>query len=178
MAHRKDGPMTIRIIGALLIVVGCSCFGFLASSAHKKEVAALKIFLESLDIMESELRYRKTPLPALCRYTATVQSGPVGVCFLYLAQELEQLSQADAATCVISALKKTNQLPQNLRDMFYMLGRSLGKFDVDGQLIGIQSVRSETQLRLSRLCTGQEQRLKSYRTLGVCAGAALAILLF
>ena len=168
--------MTIRIIGALLIVVGCSGVGFLASAMYKKEVAALKTFLESLDMMESELRYRKTPLPELCRYIAAVQNGSVKAFYLSLAREFQQLSQPDAEACVAMALEKTSQMPQQTKDMVQMLGHSLGKFDVEGQIIGIQSVRSEAQLRLSRLCADQEQRLKSYRTLGVCAGAARAIL--
>ena len=170
--------MTIRIIGAILIIVGCSSFGFLASLTHKKEVATLKVFLESLDLMECELKYRKTPLPELCGYVATVQRGPVSAFYLNLACELRQLSQPDVATGVASVMEKSSQLPVHTKEMLHMLGHSLGKFDVEGQVVGIQSVRSEARLRLSRLCADQEQRLKSYRTLGVCAGAALAILFF
>ena len=57
------------------------------------------------------------------------------------------------------------------------LGISLGRFDLPGQLQGIHTARGECQSALDRLCSNRDNRLRSYETLGLCAGAALAILL-
>ena len=57
------------------------------------------------------------------------------------------------------------------------LGRTLGRFDLDGQVQGIEAVRNEILTALEKLVKDQDARLRSYQTLGLCAGAALAILL-
>ena len=168
--------MTIRTIGSVMIAVGFSCIGFLAALSHKREVKTLKNFLASLDSMECELKYHKTPLPLLCKHISESQSGVLKRFYLNLSNELMHLDHVDAATCITSILEKSPEIPSQTRNMLRQIGVSLGKFDSDGQLLGIRSVRSETNKQLELLCTNQEQRLRSYRILGVCAGAAIAIL--
>jgi hypothetical protein len=56
------------------------------------------------------------------------------------------------------------------------LGQSLGRFDLNGQLLGIAAVRNTCRSKLQQFEKNKEVRLRSYQTLGLCAGAALAIL--
>ena len=74
---------------------------------------------------------------------------------------------------VLDKLNLSSITKQLLRN----LGRSLGRFDLEGQLRGIDAVRHETLEALEKLTHDQDERLRSYQTLGLCAGAALAILL-
>ena len=168
--------MTVRILGAILILLGCGSVGFLLAATCKQETTALKNFIESMHIMESELRYRKTPLPYLCHYIAASQSGIVKTYFLYLENELQQQKQPDASTCAALALNKIPQMPNALKEMILQFARSLGEFDIEGQLLGIQAVRTDAAMRLKHMSKDQEQRMKNYRTFGVCAGAAIIIL--
>ena len=57
-----------------------------------------------------------------------------------------------------------------------MLGTSLGRFDLTGQLNGLEQVRSHCRRELEALAGNRDQRVRGYQTLGICAGAALAIL--
>jgi hypothetical protein len=52
----------------------------------------------------------------------------------------------------------------------------MGKFDIDGQINGLEAVRSLCRRMLDELTSGREVRLRNYQTLGLCAGAALVIL--
>ena len=56
------------------------------------------------------------------------------------------------------------------------MGSSLGRFDLEGQLQGLESVRIYCREQLDELSKDRDVRLRSYQTLGLCAGAALAIL--
>jgi len=67
-------------------------------------------------------------------------------------------------------------MPKHTAEMILQFTKTLGKFDVEGQLLGIQAVKSEATLRLNQMSKDQAQRMKNYRTLGVCAGAAIIIL--
>ena len=58
-----------------------------------------------------------------------------------------------------------------------LLGRSLDRFDLAGQLKGIAATRSACRREVGALLENRDLRLRSYKTLGLCAGAALAVLL-
>jgi hypothetical protein len=52
----------------------------------------------------------------------------------------------------------------------------MGRFDLEGQLNGLEAVRTRCRDWLDELISGREVRLRNYQTLGLCAGAALVIL--
>ena len=168
--------MTIRIMGSILIILGFGSIGFLASTNHKKEISTIKCFLESLNRMESELRYRKTPLPYLCHYLGTNANGVIKEFYINLSNQLQGLDHADAAACVAVSIERLGHLPDNVRKLLLMLGQSLGQFDLEGQICSIQGVKEECYSLIGKLSENQEQKRKSYRALGLCAGAAVAIL--
>lgn len=168
--------MTLKILGALFVIAACGGLGFSIAAAHKREVRTMKRFIFALDLMSWELEYRLTPLPELCRYVGQSGSGPVNCLFSMLAEELERQVSPDVAACVHSVLSKLKYVPKLTADGFLRLGDSLGKFDVPGQLQGIASLRSECNQMLSVYTNNQDARLRSYQTLGLCAGAALAII--
>ena len=76
-----------------------------------------------------------------------------------------------------AVLAKSKDIPRHTLESLQNLGNSLGRFDLSGQLKGLEGVRQECRGKLTRLMGNQEVRLRSYQTLGLCAGAALVILL-
>ena len=58
-----------------------------------------------------------------------------------------------------------------------ILGSTLGSYDLDGQVKGLQAVRAESRRIYESLDTNKDARLRSYRVLGICTGAALTIVL-
>ena len=56
------------------------------------------------------------------------------------------------------------------------LGNSLGLFELEGQIKGVESVRNDCAQQLKQLSHNDQLRLRSYQTLALCAGAALAII--
>lgn len=168
--------MTIKLIGAMLVCTGCGGFGFAMAAAHRREEQTLGQLLLALEFMECDLSCRLTPLPQLCRATANAVSGPVHTFFLSLAQELEAQLAPDAACCVRAALKQQPGLSRELNVQLTELGNTLGRFDLPGQLRGLASARNRCHLALEELRANRDNRLRSYQTLGLCAGAALAIL--
>ena len=168
--------MTIKLIGAFLVFAGCGGFGFAMAASHRREETALRQYLMALEFMECDLSCRLTPLPQLCRTTANTVSGCVHTLFLRLAEELEAQVAPDASSCVRAAVAATPGLPDTLGEQFLELGTSLGRFDLAGHLKGLQCAAARAKLSLDSLSENRDSRLRSYQTLGLCAGAALAIL--
>lgn len=169
--------MVLKGIGALLIVLGCGGFGFSMASFHRREEFALRQLLTVLDIMECELQYRLTPLPELLLLAEREASGVIQRVLRALRTELEAQISPDARACMEAALASMSGLPDSLCGALRTLGICLGRFDLPGQLQGMNRARSECQRALEQLCRNRDNRLRSYQTLGLCAGAALAILL-
>lgn len=146
--------------------------------AHRREVAALHQLVEAMDVMICELEYHLTPLSELCRFGAERIKGPVQLCFVALAEALDDQISPDVGLCTIAALKATPTVPKYASAQLQALGQTLGRFDLSGQLTGLERCRQSCRGQLEVLEYQQSQRLRSYQTLGFCAGAALAILLF
>lgn len=169
--------MDIKWLGAVLVVGGCGGFGFSIASAHRRQDRLLRQLLRLLKQMEWELRYRLTALPELCRLASQEAEGMLKKVFQDLYRELSWQSAPETAACMGIVLRRNPDLPPKLRKALKHLGAVLGRFDLQGQLQGLQSVQEEIQRSLQDGGKEQEQRLRSYQTLGLCAGLALAILL-
>lgn len=168
--------MMMKIIGALLVFVGCGTVGIMKVASHKREETSLRQMLVAMDFMECDLRYRLTPLPQLCRDTAENCSGGISAVLNALAGELESQIAPDVKTCMNTVLQLSPRLPEMLRENLRQLGQFLGRFDLAGQLQGIETVRQLVNRDLHQLCQDKETRLRCYRTLGFCAGTALIVL--
>lgn len=168
--------MILKWIGALLVIAGCGGVGFTMAASYKREERCLRALLRALDYMTCELQFRLTPLPELCREAGKECAGPAGQALAALSSELESQISPDADSCMYAALSKMENLPASTTEALRLLGKSLGRFDLDGQLQGIEQVRAHCRRELSGLENGRDQRIRGYQTLGVCAGAALAIL--
>lgn len=168
--------MTIKLMGAFLVFAGCGGFGFAMASSHRREERDLRQMLMALEFMECELSYRLTPLPILCRTAAESVTGNVHIFLCYLAEELEAQVSPEVGSCVRAAVGRIPGLTGELSDQIAQLGITLGQFDLPGQLRGLRGAAERCRLSLDELSRNRDSRLRSYQTLGLCAGAALAIL--
>lgn len=168
--------MTLKIIGAICIICACGGMGFSMAAAYRREERALRQLMGVLDRMACELQYRLTPLPELCCSVAYDTHGVVGEVLMAITKELEAQVAPDASSCMRAAVDKVNRLPARVQNNLLMLGATLGRFDLQGQLKGIEGVREQCSRDLNALEQDRDVRLRSYQTLGLCAGCALAIL--
>ena len=169
--------MDYKWIGAVLIIVSCGGFGFSLSAEHRYQETSLRKLISLLDFMACELQYRMTPLPDLCALAAGESGGTLGRIFQKLGEELESAVSADVSGAMEAALSSVQYLPVKTRDNLLLLGRSMGRFDLTGQLSALEAVRASCRRDLEGYIVNRELRLRNYQTLGLCAGAALAILL-
>ena len=169
--------MNYKWIGAIFVILGCSGFGFMVAAGCKREEKYLRELYGALEFMAAELKYRLSPLPELIARGAEHTSGTLWQLFSVLDRELAGQIAPNAEECMRAALEQTPSIPPLTGKMLRMLGKSLGKFDISGQLSGIALVREACNENLKRLARDRAERLRSYRTLGICAGIAIAILL-
>lgn len=169
--------MSYKWIGAALIIGSCGGFGISMTLHQKREEAMLESLCRVLDEMLWELPFQLTPLPELIRHNASKYKGVLGEILMGLAAQLDRQVLPDVLSCMEAELQDKAQSFPRLRRMLLLLGHSLGRFDLSGQLKGLASVRERCGQELQALQSDRDSRLRSYRVLGLCAGAALVILL-
>lgn len=168
--------MNAKWIGAIFVFISCGGVGFSIAHGYRYREQLLQQLLASMAMMASELEYRLTPLPELLRKAAGDTSGILRDVFANAAREMDWHSEPDAGSCIRAALERSHDLPACLRRPLCLLGQTLGQFDISGQLRGLESAEDACRREIARLERNRETRIRSYETLGLCAGAALIIL--
>lgn len=166
----------MKWIGAILVLGSCCYFGLYSAASLNTEVRSLQKMISALDFMSCELQYKLTPLPDLCRQTASECSGALKQVLLRFSEELENQISPDVKSCMNAALSSTARLPESTEKCLLQLGASMGRFDLAGQINALESVRISCRRALENLEAGKESRIRTYKTLGLCAGAAIVIL--
>lgn len=169
--------MGYKWVGAILIIVSCGGCGFSIAAGKRREEKLHCQLLDMLQFMENELQYRLTALPELCQMAAANTRGDLSNVFSNLHRELETRKLPDAGSCMYAAIRQSGEIPARIRRLLILLGNSLGQFDLPGQIDGIRSVRRRCTDSLESIRKNREQQLRCFQTLGVCAGAALAVVL-
>ena len=169
--------MDSKWIGALLIIAGSGAFGLALCAGHRAEEETLLKLIRALDYMACELQFRLTPLPELCRLAGQECTGVVSAVLTDLSTELEMGDEPLVSGCMKRVLFTVADIPKFTRQNLILLGETLGRFDLEGQKSGLDAVRSACRRDLEELRRNRENRLRSYQTLTLCTGAALAIIL-
>lgn len=169
--------MIIKILGALLIVIACAFIGYQFSVSYIREISHFKDLIWALDNMERELQYRLTPLPDLCRSIFNDNGCKISQIFLKLADLLDSHTENTVFACMEIAIMAVNIQSARVNNLLLNLGKTLGKFDVSGQIKGMQTIKEESIAILNSLSLNQKEKVRSIKTIGLCAGIAIAILL-
>lgn len=169
--------MSIKLIGAVMIVLSCGLFGFRLAAAYTNELRQLQDFRFSVSYLRNELCFRATPLPVLCAMGAKVSKGCVRSFWERLGVELEAQICPNTRQCVQNALVNIKRVPESLYDSIEMLGKTLGAFDVEGQMSSLDQLCVYLDNKIEDFIAQQDHRVRTYRTVGICAGVAFAIIL-
>ena len=169
--------MYLKWFGVFFIVAGCGGVGFMMAYHARREIRMLHQLISAMEYMSCELSYRLTPLPELVRKAGSLQDGLIRRAFHAFADELDSQISPDAASCMESAIAKCTDLPQSIAAYMGQIGKNLGIFDLEGQQKSIASLKEECFIAIRELEDNKIMRTRGYQTLGLCAGAALAVLL-
>ena len=169
--------MIYKVLGASMIIISCAFLGFGSAAGYSREVGILQTLRSAIRYMKNELTCRAVPLPSLCRSAAQASNGVVREFMQNLASELEAQICTNPLQCTLCALSRTKGTPLSMQDAIRMLGKTIGVFDLQGQLDGFDEICIYLDELILKRSTQMDARIRSYRTVGVCAGIALAIIL-
>lgn len=159
-----------------MILCGCGVFGIMSASSYRKEIRTLRSFIDMLHAIECELQYKANKLQNVFEDLADSAISPMSDFCRRLAAEFDSQVQPCVPDCVYAALAKCRNIPKSTESYIIKLGLTLGRFDLNGQLLELCALKKETELTLSKLSAQQDTKAQNMKTLAICAGAAIVIL--
>ncbi len=166
-----------RAIGAILVFLGCSAAGFSAAYSLKRERDLLRAFAGALTLLRSGVAYGAQSIAELFSEAAETAPAPLSGLFRDLSASVaqrpgERLSEhVNVAVCAYS-----EAVPLPVREAMRSLGAALGGSDTEGQLHAIALCEERIRAAERSAEASLPERGRMRRTLGVCLGAAIAIL--
>lgn len=163
----------IRILGAVILFCSSAYIGSSAALRIRREVRTLQQLRQSMEILRCEVSYTHTTFGKLCEILITSTTGEVRSFYAALKQRLEEGQSSAAAQLTQKYFPFLSPAAaQTVRELF----SSFGRFDAQSQLRLIDEAEQCLVQELTAVTEEKHQRAKCYRTLGICTGLAIAIL--
>ena len=169
----------MKYAGMAFIAISAASVGMQMSASLGKRCRLLQQFLAVLQILRNEISVCGTPLPQAFALMAVSSGGAVAQLFSSVAREMDSRRWLSPAAAIEHGLECEQTLLQDqvLCEIIRRLGSGLGKYDRESQLQTIDFTASELSALLNQTKQEHSVRGKTYRTLGICAGLAMVILL-
>lgn len=170
----------MRLVGALLILVGCTGLGLWYKEQFLGRLRALRTLTAILEMLMSEIRYGKATLSECCREVAARVEEPYKSVLMGVYQECNNATSASFGEIFVEMMERCfAQLPLKREDREIFLSPFKGQGFQDGQM-QIKSLE-QSLYRLNDMIRiqNEEQREKCRMSvgLGVMSGLLLVIVM-
>lgn len=167
----------IRMIGFVLIVSGASCAGIRQAACVRRSYLLYEDFRMALVWLKNEIQTALTPLEQAFGVVSGLIPNPLAGLFAVLANGIRRDPGCSTVSVASRYFTSGSEIPAELQDVVYDLLRMLGRQDTAAQVNALELALSRTEVLRTKLEREKTERCRSYRTLGVCAGLALAVIL-
>ena len=169
----------MRMAGIVLIVLSAGTMGFRIAHSLRKRCRLLRQLLSALQLLKQEIGCCATPLPQAFALMAVSSDGSLEKLFSAMAREMDKNRWTTPLAAMRKALTLVPELPEGdpAAQILLELAARLGKYDLESQLQGIDLAALRLGEELGRAEQERSTKSKTYQTLGICTGLAVAILL-
>lgn len=169
----------IRLLGVGFVALAAGAVGFGFARNVKLQCTQLDALVWALETMQGEMSARLTPLPEL--FLLLGSSGQKDVSLFFRTAGMA-LTTPPGCTVPV-AFKRGFAASANFRpgeqavQALYALASGLGRLELERQLAAIEQAKGAVTRELLSVQAQKQARVRSYGTIGVCAGLALAVIL-
>lgn len=162
----------------LIVIFACGSLGILKAQTYSQRLEDLKDFKDMLKILQTEMSYRKDPLPAafarIASYKDTKAMNLLYECSARMqnCREFRQCwEEAEAAAYRASYMNCED------RRVIKDLGLQLGKSDIQGQAAMFSLAETKLSSQMEEAAREKETKGKMYRGIGFSIGIVISVIL-
>ena len=165
----------MKLAGIVFIVTSAGSVGFRIAASLRKRCIMLRQLLQALQLLRNEIAFCGTPLPQAFALMAASCNGVLEKIFTAVAKEMDKQHWVTPLAAMEHGVHEGKEVL--VEPILLELAAKLGKYDLDAQLQAIETARHRTEELLFQMEQERSNKSRTYETLGVCAGLAVAILL-
>ena len=169
----------LKLIGLSLILTASGAVGAGLAGTVKRQQAQTLALIDALLRIRHELQYRLTPLPDIFAALGSGRNRESADFFSRFAAGLSSARTCTVGYACRQALAQTRGLCLSgaTRGTLLSLFDSLGKYDLEGSVQALDLALSRLREEAKTLQSGAAARCRTYLTLGICTGLAVAVIL-
>lgn len=167
----------VRLMGAVLIAVGCAVLGFRAAAGLQAQVRAVGQMAGGLALLEGELELDAPPLPRLLERCARRAEEPAKRFLTRCARGMDRLGEVPFSAVWRQEVEECGGLSRACRETLLPLGDLLGRRESRVQAEGVAQVRRRLEELAGREQEESRRQGRVLQALGLSGGAFLVILL-
>ena len=156
----------------ITIIIICSYIGFLKSKTFENRVLELSKFQNALVMFESKLKFTYEPIKNIFEEISNVIYKNENNVFFYTSKEKRNIYKA---WC--TGIDENKYFNEEDRNVTKMMGKLLGKTDIEGQLSEIELGLELINKQIKDAEIEKNKNSKLYKTMGVILGIGISIIL-
>lgn len=162
-----------KLIGAVLLVASSFSVGLSMSKSLYRRKAFIKSFIVFVDSLATHIRYNTDDIFNLVSMCADSEELK---CFEYFSNPNNQPFDKLWSKSVLT-IPRAYSLTKSDADLLLQFGSQLGKTDIDGQLKHIMLYKDFFKKQLDDAEEAIIKKSKLYKTMGLFAGTAAALMM-
>jgi stage III sporulation protein AB len=174
------GRKMIKLLLYLVIIGSGAGIGYLRARPFENRTIHLEDLITALQILESEMKYRKDPLPILLKRIGDLKIGNSSIFFIQVFENLKKHYSYDFYKSWTSAVEKVyedSSLTERDKELLSEVGIELGKTDINNQNNIFIKAHSRLEHQLAEALEEKKTKGKMYKALGVAIGVLIVIVL-
>lgn len=167
----------IRLLGAVLLLLGGLTLGLIPVWELSHRAGTLRAWGEALLLLEGELSFSLPAMPQLLDALSAKALFPAGETFVQVRKGLEELGEKPFSQIWARAVTANAGLRGEDLSPLLRLGEALGRYDREERDRAIEAVRVQLAHREERCREELKGKGRAYSMLGLALGAFVIILL-
>ena len=169
----------IRYLFLLCIIVGCTSIGFILSRGYADRVNELNDLSILINILQNKIKFTQLPLQEIFEELGNIKlQTKIHKIFLICSENLKKMKMEKAWEEAIEEGKRFFYLNEEDIEVLNILGSTLGKTDINGQMNEINEIKERIGLQIQQAEKEKNKNSKMYKSLGTITGLGIVILLF
>ena len=170
----------IKILGAVLLLLGTTSFGLYMGCRYNSRLHCLQEFKKAFLHIQGEIRYMNTPMPETFEITARMLRGVCREFFERVAAELSAGMGAELKAVwerTVKSVLTSDILEREAASELSDMGGQLGCLDRQAQEKAIEYFLKKWDVLIERRQQEKKSRLKLYYACGIMGGLMMVIIL-
>lgn len=170
--------MTVKLVGAVLVLISATAIGFLLSMQIKEQEQWLVDIKMSLFLLEGELEYHQIPLPEALHLTGKKHGGRMQKFYLCTAEKLEKKEEGPLGYLwekTAEEVLKSVPLKKEQKEGFMEIGRYLAEADSNVRKNALEFYFSRLEEEIVCIRETGREKARLYRILGLLGGIFLLV---